>query len=108
MLVDKEQVVDVLNDAADLLELYGWCRGRTEDSRGRRCALGALGACAGLNIPLFQAGNYALASYLVTEGGKGGSAREFSVVDWNDDPYRTANDVVTALRKTSIRERELA
>ena len=38
---------DILEQAADLLETNGWCRGDFEDNAGRHCAVGAIRCVTG-------------------------------------------------------------
>ncbi len=35
---------DILDKAADLLEMKGWCRGQLTDTHGRHCSVGAIAA----------------------------------------------------------------
>lgn len=113
--VTPERLADILESAALTLERDGWCQDNlTLD--GKKCARGAL--CDAIGLTEAQSGpvwahlrralthaELALARHLTAEGGR----NEGPIVDipgWNDTPGRTAEDVITAMRKTAITLRE--
>ena len=98
----------LLRKAADLIEERGWCRGQYEDVAGRVCATGAL-VCAELNIGAGDLGQqigllcgtasaaYRTARYAVMDR----LPDQTSIVGWNDNRLRTAQDVVRVFRDTA-------
>ncbi|MGW5267186.1 DUF6197 family protein [Rhodococcus sp. NPDC003994] len=99
---------DALNAAADLIAERGWTHGVVRDRDGRLCVIGALRTAVfgsvdvGTDDPvpagartLYNKARWALIDQ--TDGQ--------DPVDWNDNPYRTAYDVTTALRAAAIAAR---
>ena len=90
-MTNGEQAIQILSDAADLLEREGWCQGIAQDGWGARCLVGAiwaayylLGSPRDTLDTIFRA--------LIPEIG-----RAF-MVDFNDTPGRTVEEVTAALR----------
>jgi hypothetical protein len=81
----------VLLDAADYIDVHGWCRGGYGDDGGPRCILGAIRSVVPAHS-VFTRG-VALAAVNVFAARFG-----FAVSDWNDTPGRTAAEVCAALR----------
>lgn len=48
--MNRSEVADVLDRAADALMIYGRCRTRLSDEEGRMCALGAIAFSEGVEI----------------------------------------------------------
>lgn len=90
----------VLLDAARVLERGGWCQGRVKDYAGQHCALGAIREVAFCDF-LGKAAERVLARSLRLRPGFGSATPDVMVAEWNDDPGRTADEVVTALRKAA-------
>jgi hypothetical protein len=92
----SDQVADVLDDAADLLEREGWIQGDLwrRDSYGGRCALGAICDAALDNR------NVRVAAARAVLGGS-----STYLVDWNDTPGRTKQEVLDAFRAAAKQER---
>lgn len=96
------EVQRVLLRAADELERRGHCKGVLFGPRGEVCLRGAIMAALGLNshadywdrhmlmAPHFNAADEAVANYLKCD-----------VVDWNNAPGRTKEEVVAALRSAA-------
>jgi len=86
----------VLLDAADIIERRGWHRGSYESGYGAVCALGAINIAAnGAALKFGPSSNDAvvrMTHYLVQTGYEDG------VHSWNDQPGRTKEEVVAALR----------
>ncbi len=83
----------MLLDAADLLERDGWCQQAYQDGDGHHCALGALDAVVGMaelktiDWVAFSKANERLF------GAVG------QITHWNDARGRTAEEVISTLRK---------
>ena len=99
----------VLEDAADLIELVGWCQEDFEDEYGQVCLMGALNSVTmvrttseGIEPHLLTARRHAeqllidhlgLAPVRPTAG--------HPLPDWNDAEGRTMQQVLDALRETA-------
>lgn len=85
---------DVLDAAADLLESDGWIQGEEQTEHGR-CVVGALVGSVGEEASLrtFCAAHDLLA------------VRVGPVPLWNDEPERTADEVIETLRKVAAEAR---
>ena len=87
---------EVLSKARDVLAEKGWCQGRLVDE-GAVCLAGGVKVAAGfhlddihwLDAPVMRGVFVALAAAIGSD----------SVVTWNDDPSRTYEDVVLALKQ---------
>lgn len=111
--VTPAQAADVAEQAAQLLEDDGWCQRTAKDRDGRHCILGALAdAGARLELGYVAAGRH-IAVDLVTHLGLPtspdwiGAHDQTRLMDWNDEPDRTADDVIWALRHSAKRLRDL-
>ncbi len=103
MTPTPDQVADLLDDAADLLERDGWAQGWLRDPDGRLCAAGAMMAAdvAGsenCRSPLVQAGLSAASDTI-------GGGLSFTLPMWNDASDRTEQQVLDLLRTTAKRQR---
>lgn len=90
----KATLADVYEKAAEYLEEYGWTQRTLGNDGGPRCMMGGIYSvtdtktyftaakfiCQALEIPL-------------RNSGRGGA----EVADWNDDPSRTADEVINTL-----------
>lgn len=106
------QTSEVLNTAADLIESRGWVQGTSgwDKGAGGLCLEGGILAAMGLdraNVADFGVwidcpARHAVRSYL----------DDPAPYDWNDEPGRTASEVVEVLRACAVieasRERESA
>lgn len=99
---------EVLAKAAEYIGEHGWCQGRSMDEEGRVCAMGAINAV--LPIPhdirdLHAEARYLLAAAvarcLLTKYIDNAPGRELTVISWNDDPSRTAEDVILAMKRAA-------
>lgn len=81
-----------LLEAADLIEEYGHAKGYLGQKGEPMCAIGALEAATDGNMPVAFAGTDVLSLYL-------GNA---DVVDWNNAPERTKEEVVNTLRAAAL------
>lgn len=104
-MIDSGKVAEILENAADLLEVHGWCQDRSRDDEGRMCAMGALYQST------FGPGVWECPSRVEydTEHGyleatralnrKIGTQR--SIPGWNDNSERTADEVIEAIKATA-------
>jgi hypothetical protein len=103
----SQEVADVLDAAADLIENVGHCKGKAVASRGNvavaYCALGALGGAvvvAGSGISLYPLYADARKALLVEIWGN--PLRAYSdIASWNDKPERTAAEVIDTFRRAA-------
>lgn len=92
-------VAKVLETAAEVINERGWCQGIYRKDSGEVCAIGAL-VTADCRLEL---GGQA---YPRAVGAVSGAAHRLdpevmSVVEWNDRPGRTKDEVVQLLRDTA-------
>lgn len=111
------ETADVLDRAADIIERNGWWRKSYYDfgAVGSKpkcelacCARGAINLAANGRTPdrlsnLGEDALHALERYLGISG-----EHPDSVADWNDEPGRTVEEVIAALRGAAKAEREAA
>jgi hypothetical protein len=95
----SDQVADVLDDAADLIEYGGWIRGALED-RGAHCALGAL-----VVVDLENQYRYLARAALAKQVGLNPDRAGNWLANWYDDPLRTRQEVLDAFRAAAKQER---
>jgi hypothetical protein len=96
--------------AARLLDAEGWCQRESIDGEGRRCVTQALSEQIGLRVEDVDASIWARRSQLWRDtlraliaepemaAGVGTVSR---LIDWNDAPGRTQDDVVSLLRRVA-------
>ena len=106
-MVDKELVATVLEEAAGELVAHGWCRGTRKDTTtGNMCTLGALEKVTlekrNENHELLLAARLAVIEAI----GEYGLSINYTIVSWNDELDRVADDAVTLLQKAAIQVRE--
>lgn len=85
--------------AAEYMSEHGWCQGDLEDADGRVCVAGAIKAVVrGKDRNLRSTSAViSLHEYLVKEYGDNCAA--ISIPAWNDDPDRTVEEVILALKQ---------
>lgn len=76
----------ILLDAATILEVDGWCQGKMLNSRGERCAIGALTSVNGSFLDQVIAHTH-LTNFLGQ-----------NIPAWNDQPGQTLEAVTDTLR----------
>ncbi len=88
-----------LFEAADLLEREGWCQGMLHDDYGRHCTVGAINRISKMNDALEAIRKLAFSVY----GGGVCWSSECSghLVCWNDQPGRTADEVIERMRSVA-------
>ena len=99
-------IAEDLRVAADVLERDGWTQHAPIDGAGRRCAAGALAWAVSNGVasyPSWLIGE-ALDRWRDAEEELRLQIDEESVMYWNDDPERTADEVVAALRAAAERQ----
>jgi hypothetical protein len=115
-MLSNEQVADLLDDAADLLEYGGWTQGQSRDPE-----TGAMCATAAIDRVAYTQTNYKLGAYVPMVTGLArylnsnpvwwrsllhpsvseairNSTISNAIVGWNDDKERTAQEVLDAFR----------
>jgi len=93
---------EILNSAADLLEKDGWCQGYPNNALGQRCALGAIWDVEHYGPEAGQAED--LVRQLITKkryGGTVSATYPLAISTWNDQPGRTAQEVIAVLREAA-------
>ncbi len=107
-MTDKlnQEDVSILRKAADLIENHGHCKGDYKRSHGHSgyCALGAMNRVTTGDVTSTHKNLRAcraLVRYLDIDGSHLCYGPRTSIVDWNDEPWRTADEVVNALRVTA-------
>lgn len=89
-------VLRALVEAAELLDSVGWIQHDGGNSKIGFCALGALNLTA-LGWNMFNNCKLSLARAMGTAS--------YKIVEWNDKPGRTKEEVLAAFRKTIENER---
>jgi hypothetical protein len=82
--------------AAELIERRGLCKGFRMDESGRLCIAGALHMAVGQD-PRTSRSSFANSVYIELEQVLGRPA-----ANWNDDPSRTADEVIATLRAVAL------
>lgn len=80
---------EILEGAADLIERDGWCQGHAMNDAGEMCLMQALVFTASGMCEFHK-----LRRIL-------GHAIDEPIVEWNDRPGRTKEEVITALREAA-------
>lgn len=101
---EKAELADVYEKAAEYLEEYGWKKGGAGMPGGLRCFIGATASavgefeCSGFwkvsNGPLWHRANEFAAEALDLP-------KPEAIMDWNDDPDRTKDEVINLPHRTS-------
>ena len=92
------QVAADLRAAAEVLERGGWTQGRYyRPETGCRCAIGAIVAVLGGHDTEFTIPDEAQPRWRAVEGALEAHLNHFIDI-WNDEPGRTADEVIAALR----------
>jgi hypothetical protein len=87
----KTDVQATLKAAAEYISEHGWTQGMMREKDGSVCAAGALLVVSGSE----SAGREAFTGYLYHTGGW------VNVADWNDQPDRTAEEVILTLKRAA-------
>lgn len=106
--------MEELRKAADYLAEHGWHQGSLYSHEAAlgpfppACAIGAIRkACGGYgarrNDSLFDAAARQFNGYLTGQG-VGLDGTDPPAAGWNDDPNRTAEDVILALKKAAVED----
>lgn len=128
------QVADVLERAATLLETVGWTKTYLKTAEGEHCAVGAIAAACGLELPLdedfvedsedgppdvysdpcvldaaeevIKANPDKPWSHASTWGSRANRKSSQTLYYWNDDHAEDGDEVIEAFRKTAHALRE--
>ena len=104
-------VAKALSLAADLLAAEGWCQRTRMDGQGRRCFRGALRKVVfGTEWPHCREISDNPAAMILSLAAEdavihrvyGRHAQGVNVVSWNDNPWRTAGEVIGTIRGTVL------
>jgi hypothetical protein len=86
------QIIDeVLEKMYDIIE-KGWCQGRFRNQKNEYCLYGAIGASVQSSVFGYERTYWECIERLREVIG-------CSLVDWNDDPRRTKEDVLLAIKR---------
>jgi hypothetical protein len=91
--VRRRRVADRLRAAADLLATNGWIQGQPSDEHDRYCMVGAV------NVVTDDADVYQDAIRVIHE-----HLDNWGIAQWNDQPERTAEEVIAVLRETAAEQ----
>lgn len=94
-MTEGEEVANLIEDTADLLERSGWCQHTPEDSQGRHCITGALGMVQPSSGLASQ-----VETVILKRIHKNGS-KALQVETWNDYWKRTEQEVLDTLRQAA-------
>lgn len=102
-------VAEVLEQAADRIEERGWTQGAYLRTDGTCCARGAIRLTLGGEV----GENFDEDKLYVSDGGDFECdviwtlhhELDTSLMEWNDDPERTADEVIALLREVAAAER---
>jgi hypothetical protein len=94
--------VQLLNDAADIIEREGHAQKTMRDSYGRYCAVGAMREAARKRDVMKL---YAQRAEVVLLRHLNAAQQVFTVANWNDEPGRTGSEVVATLRAVAALEK---
>lgn len=93
---------DILNKAADILTTGGWCQGtygELDSNSGPHCAKGALWrAMVEADVQSTDMRISWLSKLIIEAANHRGN-----IVSWNDEPNRTASEVISTFRKAASR-----
>lgn len=92
------QTSEVLNKAADLIEVEGWWQDRPGGGVGK-CASNAISTVAQREQVSILPAHIAFAEHVGV-----GRPLVRNIADWNDAPERTATEVIEALRAAALIE----
>ncbi len=100
-----EEAHDIFDLAAKILERDGWVQGSYEDSRHRRCLVGAVRAAIAERYGIHHAWQTHEPSMYAVEhltGRWGGNYPTKPWIAWNDQKERTAQEVIDVLRSGGL------
>lgn len=96
---DASQIAADLAAAAEYIEAHGWIQHRTGSPGGPVCAAGALRAVA--SAPAWEPQTVGQYERYSDSWGAASDYLGQSLAGWNDNPTRTREEVVAALRAAS-------
>lgn len=93
MMSTMTTTADVLRKAAEVIERDGWTRGVGTDESGAHCTIGALSVAAAETYT-----TWGLAFRAIYNGLRAQGVASPGIVEFNDAPDRTAEEVTALLR----------
>lgn len=95
-------VSDVLRRAADLMELHGHCKFTRRNDVGSMCILGAIEAAQDrCTTHVLDSSLTRLAARTIADVLHLGNTSSGDLVDWNNLPERTGEEVIAVMRLTA-------
>jgi hypothetical protein len=91
--VRRRRVAQKLREAADLLAANGWIQEAPSDEHDRYCMVGAVNVVTD-DADVYEDATEAILYHIGV----------LSIVQWNDEPGRTAEEVIAVLRETAAEE----
>lgn len=93
----------ILEKAADIITTKGWTQNNYTDKDGRVCLVEAINqaACTMCSTAQTRIGAADSAAYALRKHLYLSPFNTPNLVAWNDDPQRTAEDVILALKQTA-------
>lgn len=108
MSVDREQVAETLERAADLIETLGWVKGMWDAPDGSVCVSTAIDMACSTDTRRAHFVAEPRADRVYTCRRALHDALDvIDIVRWNDEPLTTKQDILDGLRKAAVREREV-
>lgn len=103
--ISDDEISELCEKAADILEKVGLCQGTFEDLDGKVCLYGALNVILyGQASPPFFSAKWKGNKHLIAHFAKRlGFKSPDHTVAWNDAPGRTKEEVVRRLREASAK-----
>lgn len=89
-----DPINQLLLNAADLIEKHGHCKGQLYNEKGQMCLMGALNRVHQNYVPQVDA----TAKVAAVLGLSYVGTAVIAVVDWNNAPERTGQEVIDVLR----------
>ncbi len=105
--MDDMNEVEIIERAIDIIVERGWCQRRMDDERGRACLTYALHLASPSALRSVRAIALVAATLepdLLPLNPKGFDGRRIALQEWNDEPGRTVEDVVLALKHAAAGE----
>lgn len=92
------KTADILDRAAQIIEIRGWTQGAAMNEQGNVCSVGAMDLVQDEGSCTFSELVKAIADFGQYMFDCDGSVASAKIAKWNDEYHRTQEDVVTAMR----------
>lgn len=109
-------IADYIEQAAQYIEVHGWCQREYETPNGNVCAMGALASVTGYDFlfngeavwELYRDVRHALGVYVSSNTDPEFWTNRYGVAisEWNDHPEQTADEVIKTMRACAAKLRE--